>query len=77
VPPFDVGAIGFTPGCFLNVNFVFSDVTTTNASGDASLAAQFAGLPPGITPVYFQWATFDAALSVSSMTPGLQVDFHP
>mgnify|MGYP003646920169 FL=1 len=77
VPPFDVGTIGFTPGCFLNVDFAFIDVTTTNATGDASWAAQFSGLPAGISPVFFQWATFDATLTLASMTYGLQVDFHP
>ena len=77
IPPFDIGAIGFTPGCFLNVTLDLLDVQITDPAGSAGYAGSFAQLPTtGLTPVYFQWATFDAALQVTSTTQALEVNFH-
>ena len=77
LPPFDLGTIGFTPGCFLNVDFLLLAATFTDATGKAGYAGNLATLP-ALTPVplYFQWATFDPALALSSMTQGLEVYFH-
>ncbi|MCU0863434.1 MAG: hypothetical protein MUC36_06565 [Planctomycetes bacterium] len=77
LPPFDVGAIGFTPGCFLNVNFAVINLAPTNASGDASWQTTLGPVPAGVTPLFFQWAVLDPALTLTSMTSGLRVGFHP
>lgn len=76
LPPFDVGTIGFTPGCFLNINFALIDIVPTDANGDASWQTTLGAAPPGLTPLFFQWAVLDPALTLISMTSGLQVDFH-
>ncbi|MFT4844122.1 MAG: hypothetical protein ACI90M_004604 [Candidatus Azotimanducaceae bacterium] len=77
VAPFDVGAIGFTPGCFLNIDLALIYFVPTNGTGDANWQTTLGIVPPGITPLYFQWATLDPALLLTSMTAGLRVDFHP
>ncbi|MFK7741025.1 MAG: hypothetical protein AB8H80_11950 [Planctomycetota bacterium] len=77
LPPFDIGQLGFTPGCFLNLDFVLIEAAITDANGAASWAGNFGALPTtGITPVYFQWASFDASLNVSNMTFGIGAEFH-
>lgn len=75
--PFDIGAIGFTPGCYLNVDFALLHPALTDANGDAAYAGNFASLPTtAALPVYWQWAVFDPALAVDSMSPGLATWFH-
>lgn len=77
IPPLDVGTIGFTPGCHLNVDLLLLNASLTDASGSASFQSVLGALPSATAvPIYFQWATFGAGFTLQSMTYGMQVEFH-
>ncbi|MFK7742531.1 MAG: hypothetical protein AB8H80_19625 [Planctomycetota bacterium] len=71
--PFDLGLIGFTSGCPLNVSADLIISTTTDASGNASFAAAF---PIVASPVFVYWQWGVLTPTELRMSSRLDTLFH-